>query len=293
MDRLARAIVGVAAILQLTGCTLPLSTDFGLYKTNDYVSDETLKQIKNQGLTPLQVSSWLGEPESIVGGGKAIGYLQCATWSVKCMDVVIAVPAGVRQCWEKHCRQVGIWFDDSDRAVDTKSFDWDERLQDCSLELWLSQHAEMNCYSQPKDFQPEREPTDPTAGDLALVAPGIRRAGVFSVQQGDTLFFGRVSDSYVDWHKMLRLEPGRYTVTYYYADPRGPLLRTDAIELEAGHKYVVGSAYCSSWTRERGCSSGVSLSMRRETNATFLWLQDATTGQIVGGSKIEPEFTEP
>jgi hypothetical protein len=83
MDKPARAVIAVAASLQLTACMLPLSADFGLNKTNDYITAETLEKISNERLTKLQVQSLLGDPTGTTADGKAMGYVQCASWPVK------------------------------------------------------------------------------------------------------------------------------------------------------------------------------------------------------------------
>jgi hypothetical protein len=276
-------------MLQLVGCSLPLSSDYGLDRTAGYVSDETLEKIRQEGLTPLQVKSLLGEPTSMAADGKAMGYLQCAAWPIRCVDVAMAVPVGVGRCLWKECRQVGIWFDATDHAVDTKTFNWDERLKDYSLELWLSNHGREDDYSRTGDWTLEDESAGPAAGNFASVAPGDSWAGVFSIQQGDEVFFGRLGDSYVDWHRLLRLDPGTYTVGYY-VNHHGLLYRWDQLQLHAGHRYQVGWRSCPSWTPERGCASVPS---GRATTATFVWFEDVTNGQVLGGSRTTPEFTEP
>jgi hypothetical protein len=43
----------------------------------------------------------------------------------------------------------------------------------------------------------------------------------------------------------------------------------------------------------QGCKSGSFHSMRRESRATTLWFEDLMTGEVLGGSKTEPEFIEP
>jgi hypothetical protein len=49
---------------------------------------------------------------------------------------------------------------------------------------------------------------------------------------------GRLVDGYVDWHRMLRLDPGTYTIGCY-VNHHEPLYRWDAMELEAGHRRLV------------------------------------------------------
>lgn len=285
--------VAVSALLNLAGCSLPLSTDFGLDGTDNYISAEVLRTIRDERLTPLQVRALLGEPTASTADGKAMGYLQCGFWSVKCVDVVLAVPVAVRQCPWEECRQVGIWFDDTGHAIDTKSFAWDDRLGDCSMELWLSNRGEENCYRRWTDATMMQRLVEPAASGLALVAPGDSWAGVASIQQGDNVYFNRPKDGYVDWHKMLHLDPGRYEITYYagYATHSGPIYRSDVLELTAGHRYQVRSDSCSSWTRERGCKSTFWSTKAR--TATFVWFEDVATGQVLGGSRTEPENVRP
>lgn len=293
MNKLTRASVAITALLNLAGCSLPLSHDFGLHETENYISGEVLGQIKDEQLTLSEVKALLGEPTGTAADGKAIGYLQCGLWSVRCVDIVLVVPVGARQCPWEECRQAGIWFDDTGHAIDTKSFVWDERLVDCSMELWLSNHAEENCYSMRGDTSIKQGLVEPAERSLALVAPGDRWAGIASIQQGDKVYFNRPSNGYVDWHKMLRLEPGRYEITYYagYAANSGPIYRSDLLELLAGHQYQVRSDSCYSWIRGRGCKSTL-WSMRART-ATFVWLEDVATGQVLGGSRTEPEALQP
>jgi hypothetical protein len=295
MTRLATAILCIGATVQLAGCMAPLSLEFGLYTTKDYISPETLKKLTDERLTTAQVKSLLGEPAAVTPDGKAMGYMQCATWSVKCMPVVIGVPVPMTgQCPYDECRQVGIWFDDTGRAIDAKSFNYDYRLRDQSLELWLLNDGRSGNYiGRVGNFRLEDELFAPVEASLALVAPGNSYAGVFSIEQGDKVLFGRMRDGYVDWHRLLRIEPGTYTISYYAAyesssSPRAQ--RSDAVELEAGHKYAVGSDYCRSWTRDRGCAYTF---WGRSGTATYVWFADVTTGQVLRGSKTEPQITNP
>ena len=109
-------------------------------------------------------------------------------------------------------------------------------------------------YSRTGDWTLEDESAGTAAGNFASVAPGDSWAGVFSIQQGDEVFFGRLGDSYVDWHRLLRLDPGTYTVGYY-VNHHGLLYRWDQLQLHAGHRYQVGWRSCTSWTPERGRGS--------------------------------------
>ena len=291
MDRLALVVLVATAILQLGGCQAPLSLDtYELPKSKGYVSDELLESIKQDRLTPSQVKALLGEPAAADQDGKSMGYLQCARWSGKCLGAVFLVPVWTGECHEDQCRQVGIWFDDSGHAAETKSYEWDDRLERCSLTLWLSNRGSKDCYFMPNDFTAGGELTAAATEDLALIAPGDTGIGVASVAQGDMAVFQRTNDAYVDWHTMLRLDPGTYTVRYY-AKSYGESFRTDSLALRAGHEYHVRADLCPGWSSKHGCSFMWSM-VTGGMQAVFLWIEDVTTGEIVGGSKTEPSCAQ-
>ncbi len=139
----------MGAALALAGCgSVPISGDYDYSKLEGYVPTDTVQQIKTDRLTPAQIKARLGEPDSSVDGDTpAIAYLRCnAVPAEHCFAVVFLVPIPVpaESCTQNQCQLVGVWFDATGHAVQTKSETGTLR-QDCHLPVWLRNHGNKEC----------------------------------------------------------------------------------------------------------------------------------------------------
>lgn len=133
-------------------------------------------------------------------------------------------------------------------------------------------------------IRPERALTVSEA-DLAIV----ELQWVDSIARGEQLMYSYPHEQPAP-SKAIQLNPGAYTITYRLeAGPAGPgAERTDHIDLIPRHRYQVGWGQCPWWSTEHGCSFAWAMLWQANEHVRYLWIEDATTGQVVSGSKTEP-----
>lgn len=97
-----------------------------------WVPPSKLAEIESQALSRDEVIEILGEPESTRADGRAIGYFHCteARGGIKYyLGAYVDHP-------NPHCQMIGVWFDDTDRAIRTRSVEnvSDNFSPGCALE---------------------------------------------------------------------------------------------------------------------------------------------------------------
>lgn len=108
--------------LLLSGC-FEIRVPYGYEKIQDsefYVRPEVLAAIKEERLPRADVIARLGEPDAEDHVERAIGYERCVSSSGDEL-VIWMVPVWSVDKEFAHCQRIGVWFDDEDRALRTKS----------------------------------------------------------------------------------------------------------------------------------------------------------------------------
>jgi len=123
--------------------------------------------------------------------------------------------------------------------------------------------------------------------DLAIVESGW----ITSVARGGQPVWSPESYEHL---RDIQLIPGAYTITY--GSPHGEsspaAYRGDQIDLKPGHRYRAGLSVCGFWSPKHGCSFAWGMLYQSNCSVVFLWIEDATAGQVVAGSKTEPAARE-
>jgi len=100
-----------------------------------WVPPSKLAEIESQALSRDEVIAILGEPESIRADGRAIGYFHCT----EARGGFQYYGGAYVDHPNPHCQMIGVWFDDTDRAIRTRSVEHvsDDFTPECALEQAL------------------------------------------------------------------------------------------------------------------------------------------------------------
>lgn len=142
------------------------------------------------------------------------------------------------------------------------------------------------CIPPAAPIRPEAAVTVSEA-DLAI----IESSGLSSVVRGGQPVW---SPAPYEHARDIQLSPGAYTITYSVAhgESRPAAERRDQIDFKPGHRYRVGVSSCPWWSPKHRCSFAWAMLYQSNCSVVFLWVEDATAGQVVAGSKTEPAARE-